>query len=72
MLKISNIKEAREVLQNDLVLTGAGESLIADSTRRIYADTAPTAAALFALDAWFEDDQSSFQFWTRVFQRLTN
>jgi hypothetical protein len=72
VLQISNVKAARELLQEDVILKGADESLIADSTRRIYAHTAPTAAALFALDAWFEDDQWNFQFWTRIFQRLMN
>jgi len=72
VLQISNLKTARELLQEDVTLNGAEESLIVDATRRIYADTAPTAAALFALDAWFEDDQRNFQFWTRIFQRLMN
>lgn len=72
MLQISNLKAARELLQEDVTLNRVEESLIVDATRRIYADTAPTAAALFALDAWFEDDQRSFQFWTRIFQRLMN
>lgn len=72
VLQIADVKAARELLQDDVVLNGADECLIVDSTRRIYADTAPTAAAFFALDAWFEDDQRNFQFWTRIFQRLMN
>ncbi|WP_235926285.1 hypothetical protein ACRRRS_20255 [Brucella anthropi] len=72
VLQISNVRAARELLQQDAIRYGAEDSLIVDATRRIYADTAPTAAALFALDAWFEDDQRNFQFWTRIFQRLMN
>lgn len=72
VLKISNVKAARELLQERVALSGPDDSMIVDSTRRIYADTAPTAAALFALDAWFEDDQSNFELWTRIFQRLMN
>ena len=72
VLQISNVRAARELLQQDAIRYGAEDSLIVDATRRIYADTAPTAAALFALDARFEDDQRNFQFWTRIFQRLMN
>lgn len=72
VLQISNVKAARELLQQDAIRHGTEDSLVVDATRRIYADTAPTAAALFALDAWFENDQRNFQFWTRIFQRLMN
>ncbi len=41
MLQISNVRAARELLQQDAIRYGAEDSLIVDATRRIYADTAP-------------------------------
>lgn len=51
VMQISNVKAAREMLQEEALLNGADDSLIVDHTRRFYSESAPTAAALFALDA---------------------
>ncbi len=69
---VLHLKAARIIFQRDIEASRADESATVDAARRCYAEQAPTAVALFALDAWFDDEELNYQFWSRIFARLTN
>ncbi len=54
-------------------LTAAHETHeIVQAAMVLYGDSAPTAVAWCALDAWCEADIEAYNFWLGVFRRLNN
>jgi len=54
-------------------LTAAHETHeIVQAAMALYGDSAPTAVAWCALDAWCEGDQEEYGFWLGVFRSMNN